>query len=105
MTAEQVRAALARIPERCAPRCKGWAIITSGLRGPEIQRCDDCNHGEKLGPRGRELTDEDMQQLPEAREALRAATVPPDPAWMGDERRQVRAIVERKLAAHRKAKR
>lgn len=60
---EATRAALAALPERCHPRCKGWGVFMSSDRGWEIERCDECC-------RGTAITDDDVAALPEAQAAL-----------------------------------
>lgn len=60
---------LARRPPPCCPGCPGWCVSESGLRGLEVQRCDDCwcqvpNH--------LRLLDEEAAALPEAIAALAA---------------------------------
>lgn len=47
-------------------RCPGWAIFNAPA-APEIQACDTCTGALELG-------DDDVARLPEAREALAAAT-------------------------------
>lgn len=70
MTIQQVRAALKSIPrrKRCDPTCRGWEIFHVD-RGPgvEIEGCDDCLSSL---PKAERPTDEDIAQLPDAREAL-----------------------------------
>ncbi len=72
MTIRQVRAALRTI-ERCSPSCPGWGIFESDSRGIEIERCDACCHKAGGGPRGRDLRDDDLAVLPEAKKALKRA--------------------------------
>lgn len=73
LTIEETRRRIAAIPEdeRCSPGCKGWDIFeTNTDRGIEVERCDECfSHlnAEHV------VMDDDVQQLPEAIEALRLA--------------------------------
>ena len=62
----RIRARLKALTEPCYPGCKGWAVIDSGLRGLELQRCDDCWSGQPNA-----LRDDDIECLPEAQEELK----------------------------------
>lgn len=70
MTIQQVRTALKSIPrrKRCDPTCKGWEIfhIDRGT-GVEVEGCDECL---SLLPKDERPTDDEIEQLPEARAAL-----------------------------------
>ena len=74
-TIEEVRAILARVEfncnegdDDCTPgSCKGWDVFND----TEVQVCDMCNSGR---PADLKLTDDDVVQLPEAQEALKATT-------------------------------
>lgn len=74
MTPDETRAALATLAP-CSPGCPGWAVMDSDERGTEIQRCDACCAGAGGGPAGRDIDDTDVNQLPEAQDALRKATL------------------------------
>lgn len=67
MTVEEVRERLRSRRDPCHPDCRGWDVFATG-RGLEVERCDDCFHGEE-DPLG----DDDVELLPEAQEALRIA--------------------------------
>ncbi len=67
MTVEEVRERLRIRRDPCHPDCRGWDVFATG-RGLEVERCDDCFHGEE-DPLG----DDDVELLPEAQEALRIA--------------------------------
>lgn len=72
MTIQQVRAALKSIPrrKRCHSTCRGWEIFHID-RGPgvEVEGCDECLSALPVGERP---SDDEIEQLPEARAALAA---------------------------------
>ena len=75
-----LRQRIAAIPvtQRCHARCPTWIVCDSGLRGLEIQACDDCWSGEPHGKLGQRRgagkpCDAELLALPEARDALRVA--------------------------------
>lgn len=61
------RSPIGRAPKQaCDPTCPGWCISESDSRGWNIERCDECWHGEEDPP-----YDEDFAATPECQEALR----------------------------------
>jgi hypothetical protein len=63
----EVRQLLARRTKRCSRSCPGWDVFETS-RGFEIQVCDECN---SLQPASLQLSDADVEQLPEAQKKLR----------------------------------
>ncbi len=73
LTVDETRRRIAAIPadERCHPSCAGWDIFeTNTSRGIEIERCDECF---AHLPDDQTVMDDDVEQLPEAIEALARA--------------------------------
>ena len=69
--ADALRALMAGIPveRRCDAKCATWIVSETGVRGLEIQACDDCwsEHGV---PRKDKPADAELLALPEARAKL-----------------------------------
>lgn len=61
---EHVRSMLAKRSMRCHDDCPGWVPGTDG-----VERCDDCA---SLNGYDNDITDADVEALPEVRKATRA---------------------------------